>query len=119
MLALAITLICSGLLTTLICLPMIFGKVPPNAFYGIRTSHTFESSEAWMDLNEVGGMLFALLGFPLMLGGTIGLFLDETHVALIGIATAVGSLLSLGFAVYMFLRYSARYKARNCAKTNA
>ena len=119
MLALAITLICSGLITTLICLPMIYGRVLPNALYGIRTRHTFESSEAWMDLNEVGGMLFSLLGFPLVLGGTIGLFLSDTHIALVGIATTAGCILSLGFTVYLFLRYSARYTARNFSKTSS
>ena len=116
MLALALTLIASGLITTLICLPMIYGKVLPNIFYGIRTRRTFESSEAWMDLNEVGGMLFSLLGFPPLLAGTIGLFLDDTHLALVGTATAVCCLLSLGFTVYLFLRYSARYTARNFSK---
>jgi len=95
---------------------MIYGKVRPNAFYGIRTRYTFESSEAWMDLNEIGGMLFSLLRFPLMLGGTTGLFLDETHVALVGIATVIGGLLTLSFAVHLFLRYSARYSDRTFPK---
>ena len=119
MFTLAITLICSGLLTTLVCLPMIYGKVLPNALYGIRTRHTFESHEAWMDLNEVGGMLFSLVGFPLMLAGAIGIFLDDSHVALVGIASTIGCFLSIGFAVYLFLRYASRYSARNLYNTTS
>jgi len=115
MLTLAITLIFSGLLITLICLPMVYGKVPPNALYGMRTKHTFQSSQAWMDLNEVGGMLFSLLGFPLILGGAVGLFLTDDHVALVGTTTTIVCLASVAFAVYLFLRYSVRYTARNAA----
>ena len=119
MLTLAIALIVCGLITTLICLPMIYGKVLPNALYGIRTRHTFESSKAWMDLNEVGGMLFSLIGFPLMLAGAIGIFLDDSHVALVGISSTIGCLLSLGFAVYLFLRYSTRYSAGHYSTANS
>lgn len=66
-----------------------------------------------MDLNEVGGMLFSLLGLPLMLSGVVSLFLGNQHVALIGTTTSVAFLASTAFAVFLFQRYSARYTARN------
>jgi len=112
MLALAATLVLSGALITCICLPMIYGKLPMNSLYGMRTRHTFQSDEAWLHLNEIGGMLFSLLGFPLMLGGTMGFFLTDEYVALVGIATSIIAFASIGFAVYLFVRYSGRYTAR-------
>ncbi len=48
-----------------------------------------------------------------MLGGAVGLFLTDDHVALVGTTTSVGCLTSVAFTVYLFLRYSARYTARN------
>lgn len=112
MLIVAITLIFSGALVTAICLPMVYERIPPNAVYGMRTKHTFRSNEAWYHLNEVGGMVFSMLGFPLMLGGSVGLFLTDKHVALIGTTTAVAALVSMVFAVFLFMRYSIRYTAR-------
>lgn len=109
MLALAITLFMSGALLTAICLPMIYRKLPMNAWYGMRTAKTFRSEEAWFHLNEIGGMLFSLLGFPLMLGGAIGFFLSDQYVALVGIASSVVCLASVVFAVFLFVRYSDCY----------
>ena len=112
MISVSITLILSGLLITCVCVPMIYELIPPNVWYGMRTKHTFRSNEAWYHLNEIGGMLFSLLGFPLMLGGGIGLFLTDQHVALIGTATSIAALVSLGLATYLFVRYSIRYTVR-------
>ena len=113
MFALSIVLLLSGLLTTAICLPMVYEKVPMNSYFGMRTKHTFRSNESWVHLNEIGGMLFSLLGFPLMLGGSIGFFLSEQYLAMLGTVTAVVALVSIAFAVYLFVRYSGRYTERN------
>ena len=109
MLALAIVFLASGLLITGICMPMVYGKLPMNIWYGMRTKTSLQSEESWTHLNEIGGMLFSLLGFPMMLGGAIGLFLTDEHVTLLCTATGIVTLASIVFAVYLFLRYSARY----------
>lgn len=113
MLAVAVTLFMSGLLITGACMPMVHRKLPMNAWYGMRTTKTFQSEEAWLHLNEIGGMLFSLLGFPLMLGGTIGFFLGDEYVALIGLTSSVACVASIGMALYMFVRYANRYSAAN------
>ena len=112
MLVVAVALLCSGMLISLGCLPLVFRMVPPNSVYGIRTPQALDSEEAWLDLNMVGGMLFSLVGFPLMLGGVIGLFLDGEYVAIVGLATTIGCLLTLGFSVYFLRRYSSRYELK-------
>ena len=109
MLALAIVFLVSGLMITGICMPMVYGKLPMNLWYGMRTKTTLQSEESWAHLNEIGGMLFSLLGFPLMVGGLIGMFLTDEHITLICIATGVVSLASIVFAAYLFVRYSDRY----------
>lgn len=112
MFTLATTFFLSGLLTIGICLPMVFGKVPMNAWYGMRTKSAFRSQEAWEHLNEVGGMLYSLLGFPMILGGLVGFFLKDDHVPLVGMVTSIVTLVSCGFASVLFLRYANRYTKR-------
>ena len=109
MLALAIVFLVSGLMITALCMPMVYGKLPMNVWYGMRTKTTLQSEESWTHLNEIGGMLFSLLGFPLMVGGLIGMFLSDEHITLICTATGVVSLASIAFSAYLFIRYSARY----------
>ena len=48
-----------GLVTLLISLPLIYRKVPINAFYGIRIRASFQSEQRWYDINAQGGKLFA------------------------------------------------------------
>lgn len=109
MTVLAFTLFLSGVLITLVCLPLVFGKVPMNNLYGIRLKASFHSEEAWMHLNEIGGMNLAMLGFPLMLGGGVGFYLEDEHLALLGSATAISTLSSSAFAACLFMRYANRY----------
>jgi len=84
-----------------------------NALYGFRVKQTFESDTSWYHLNEVGGMIFTMLGFPLMLSGILGFFLPETMLVTHSTVTVVITLVSVGFAVYLFMRYAIRYQKQN------
>ena len=37
-------------------LPMIFGRIGPNRWYGVRTPKTLASKEIWYRANRLGGM---------------------------------------------------------------
>ncbi|MEM1223483.1 MAG: SdpI family protein [Verrucomicrobiota bacterium] len=113
MITLSITYLLSGLLVSLVTLPLIYGKIPMNALYGFRVKQTFESDTSWYHLNEIGGMIFSMLGFPLMLSGILGFFLPETMVTVHSTVTVVITLLSIGFAVCLFMRYAIRYQKQN------
>ncbi|MEM6656274.1 MAG: SdpI family protein [Planctomycetota bacterium] len=110
MFALATTLLLSGSILIAVCLPLVFNVVPRNALYGMRIKQAFESDVSWRHLNEVGGMLFAMTGFPLILGGGLGFFLGDEHVALVGAATSAVTLAAVGMAVCLFLRYARGYE---------
>ncbi|MEM6822641.1 MAG: SdpI family protein [Verrucomicrobiota bacterium] len=105
----------SGLLVSLSTLPLIYKKIPMNALYGFRLKQTFESDSSWYHLNEVGGMIFTMLGFPLMLSGILGFFLPETMVVTHSTITLALTFLSTGLAVYLFVRYAMRYQMQNKA----
>jgi uncharacterized membrane-anchored protein len=113
MITLSITYLLSGLLISLVTLPLIYGKIPMNAIYGFRVKQTFESNTSWYHLNEVGGMIFSMLGFPLMLSGILGFFLPETMLVVHSTVTVAITFLSIGFAVYFFMRYAIRYQKQN------
>jgi len=115
MITLSITYLLSGLLISLAMLPLIYGKIPMNALYGFRVKQAFESDTSWYHLNEVGGMIFTMLGFPLMLSGILGFFLPDTMLVAHSTITLVVTFLSVGFAVCLFVRYAMKHQMQNKA----
>jgi len=106
---LAITFLLSGILLFVACFPIIHGKIPMNKIYGMRTKSTFRSDEAWFHLNEVGGMIFAMIGFPLILAGAMGFVIPEHLLDLFSSMVLIVTFLSIAAAIYFFMRYSNRY----------
>jgi hypothetical protein len=43
-------------------LPLLFGLVPKNWFYGLRTSRTMSSDESWYIQNRITGVAMLLIG---------------------------------------------------------
>lgn len=43
-------------------LPLIFGLIPRNWFYGVRTPRTLAADESWYPVNRVGGVIMLLIG---------------------------------------------------------
>ena len=67
-----------GLVTLLISLPLIYRKVPMNAFYGIRIRASFQSEQRWYDINAQGGKLFAKWSALIIVAGLIGFITDRS-----------------------------------------
>jgi uncharacterized membrane protein YesL len=80
-----------------------------NKFYGMRTKDTFKSDESWLHLNEVGGMIFAMIGFPLILAGVLGFVIPEQLLQIFSTIVLIVSFLSIAAAIYFFTQYSIRY----------
>ena len=84
-----------GLVTLLISLPLIYRKVPMNAFYGIRIRASFQSEQRWYDINAQGGKLFAKWSMLIIVAGVIGffvpidIFLFYVPVAVVAVLLAV------------------------------
>ena len=106
---LSITFLFSGILVFVACLPIVHGMIPMNKFYGMRTKNTFKSDESWLHLNEVGGMIFAMIGFPLILAGMLGFVIPEQLLQIFSTMVLIVSFLSIAAAIYFFTRYSIRY----------
>jgi uncharacterized membrane protein len=50
------------LLTVGLAVPLIFRKIPPNPFYGLRTRSTFSSRRIWYAANRIAGIWLAVAG---------------------------------------------------------
>ena len=49
-------------LVGLLGLPLYFGKIPPNRFYGFRTARTLADPKVWYPVNRVSGGWMAVTG---------------------------------------------------------
>ena len=67
-----------GILFILVCLPMVYRKIPMNRLYGVRTPKAFRSDEDWYAINEYGGKVFIAWSVPLLITGTAKLLVSET-----------------------------------------
>lgn len=65
----------SGLLISLVSVPLILGRIPPNDVYGIRTRAAFASEADWYRINRIGGRYLAISGLVILLTGAVGFFL--------------------------------------------
>lgn len=58
-----------GLLTAFVALPLFFGLVGPNRWFGIRLAAAFVSEENWYAINSYGGLCFLRFGVAAAIGG--------------------------------------------------
>jgi hypothetical protein len=67
MVALLITFISSGLLLSVVSVPLILERIPPNGLYGFRVKKTMENPEIWYPVNKYAGKRLLLAGLLLVL----------------------------------------------------
>ena len=60
-------------------IPLALKLVPPNRFYGFRTSTTFSSLEAWYQINFATGLALIAAG---LVGGLLALLLSQEMISL-------------------------------------
>src|SRR6516165_9001052 len=61
-------------LTFALGIPLILRLVPPNRFYGFRTTTTYSSADAWYQINFATGLALVAAGF---VAGLLILFLSQ------------------------------------------
>jgi uncharacterized membrane protein len=76
-----------------LCIPLILGKVPPNAWYGFRVPKAYASDEHWYRINRYGGKALAGWASLLVLTGLVKFAMpDEAFETAWGVAFIVGPL---------------------------
>ncbi len=95
-----------GLLLILVALPMIFGKVPPNRWYGFRTNRTLANQEIWYPANSYSGKLLLAAGAVISLAAIIlalipGLSANAYAIVMVVVLTAAVLLAVVGSLRYL------------------
>lgn len=99
----------AGLLIIGLAIPLVRGRVGRNSFYGVRFPQSFQSDQAWFEINRFGGKQAIVWAVPLLIVGMVAFFLPlQAHPAWA---------LTLGFAPLFFVlmpaiqswRFARRY----------
>jgi hypothetical protein len=89
----------AGMLFQVISLPLIWGKVPMNRYYGIRIAASFESNERWYAINAHGGRLMARWGWVTVAWGAAGWLVPASYRLMYVGLSPLALLIPLGSAV--------------------
>jgi uncharacterized membrane protein len=90
-----------GLVYIGVGIPLLLGRVPPNAWYGCRTRKTLSSEKIWYPVNRVTGRYMIISGVAVILGA-FGVFifrrsLGPNHGVAILLVVLVLSVLGMVF----------------------
>ena len=58
----------AGILLAALSIPLILGRVPPNHWYGFRTSKTLSSAKLWRASNQCAGWCLLATGAATVAG---------------------------------------------------
>jgi len=85
-----------GLLFVSLSIPLIFKKVPPNSFYGCRTTRTLSDVNIWYESNQRFGRKFFVSGLLIFIASLVVLsfrhLLSSDHAAIILLGVLILSL---------------------------
>ena len=62
MVAIRIMYVASGLLLSMLSVPLILGRVPPNPLYGFRVASTLDDPKLWYAVNRYSGQRLLVVG---------------------------------------------------------
>jgi uncharacterized membrane protein len=85
----------SGLLISLLAIPLILRGVPPNSLYGVRTEASFTSDSDWYRINALGGRYLVYAGTVILIVGIAGFFLPVSFWNSYTIGATVTALLAV------------------------
>lgn len=75
-----------GLLFIGLGVPLVLGRVPPNQFYGCRTTKTLSNPKAWYEANRISGKDFLISGVLILAASLVTLVFGQganpNHVVL-------------------------------------
>lgn len=88
----ATVLFAIGITLIVAAVPLAIGKVPPNRWYGFRTSTTLADARTWYRVNAATGRSFAACGLMMIAFGlamVVGAIPSATHWLLLGLLPPV------------------------------
>jgi hypothetical protein len=68
---LLIIYLAGGILLTLLSIPLILRRIPPNGLYGFRTQQTMENPELWYEVNVYSGKRLLVTGIGTVIASLV------------------------------------------------
>lgn len=98
-LILLIQFVTTGLLIVAICVPLILGWIPPNAWYGFRTRQTLADPSVWYTANAAAGKRLSAAALTIVCGAIGFYFVPTWELPHYAIANLAVTILALAYAV--------------------
>jgi uncharacterized membrane protein len=89
----------TGLVLIAVSVPMLLGRVPPNLWYGFRTSKTLSDERIWYEANRLSGRAGIVAGTLMVVLTGLGAVLHWP----LAVAPMVVFLLAIGVLVYSLI----------------
>ena len=99
----------TGIVYILVSMPLLFNRIGPNWFYGVRIPKAYESTEMWYKVNRLGGKVFLAYGTIMLAIGAI-LWSVSTIVPLTPGALGIGNVLLILISVVHVLAVCSRVR---------
>ena len=105
--------VCSGLLLTVLSIPLIMGKIGPNPWYGFRVRRTLSDPVVWYAVNAYSAKRLLAVGIVNIVSAVVLYFAPEIDVAVYASSCGVIAVAGLGVGLIqscVFLRSLKREK---------
>ena len=101
-----LSLVLGGALIIAAGLPLLGGKIKPNATYGVRMAKSFESDENWFKMNRYGAKQMMIWAGVMMAFGVAAFLLPFRGNTLLLIIFAILPILLVLIPAFQIYRYS-------------
>ncbi len=101
--------IISAFVIVLLAIPLLRGETKQNMLYGVRFSESFESEDAWNDINRYGAKQMLRWSIPIFMIGVFALLIPLQSRPVLAILLSLAPLLILGAAIQTKI-YARKYK---------
>ena len=108
MFVLMVTFVTSGLVLATVCVPLIFGRIPPNGLYGFRVRKTMEHPEIWYPVNKYGGERLLVTSLLLVLAAVGYTYIPGIDLEVYSYAVLVTWVVGATIAIVSSFRYMNR-----------
>jgi uncharacterized membrane protein len=99
----------TGIVYILVSMPLLFNRIGPNCFYGVRIPKAYESTEMWYKVNRLGAKVFLGYGVTMLAIGAI-LWFVSMIVPLTPGALGIGNVLLILISVVHVLTVCSRVR---------
>jgi uncharacterized membrane protein len=107
MISLLFLYIATGILFIVISIPLIRGRIKPNAWYGLRTSRTLHDNDLWYKANRYSGWLLLASGIIIMGLAIVIALIPGITTEIYALAETASMVAVLGAVAILSLRYAA------------